>query len=106
MASAGAPNGGRIADLARAKGQFIPLKTIVSEDWRGGNVLLGYGQSWALFRMLIQERPQAMRAYMATVRERRTEDYRLEDFRQAFGELETVEQRYFAYMRKLVENHK
>src|SRR5205085_6037983 len=63
----GAANTARIRDLARARGKFIPLQVMVKEDWRNGNVLLGYGQSWALFRMLLQERPQAMKAYLAQV---------------------------------------
>ena len=78
---------------------------IVKEDWRVNQpILLGYAQSWALFRMLMQERPQAMKTYLAQLKSRRTPDYRLIDFRQAFGnDLTTLEQRYFAYMRELVK---
>jgi hypothetical protein len=103
----GAPNSARTRDLARARGKFIPLEVMVKNDWRSGNVLLGYGQSWALFRMLIQDRPQAMKAYLAQIYTRRTVDYRLADFRQFFGnDLAALELRYFAYMREIVEKHK
>jgi hypothetical protein len=104
----GAPNTGRIRELARVQGKYIPLKILVNEDWRNGQpVLLGYAQSWALFRMLFQEQPQAMKAYLAQIFPRRTPEYRLADFRQAFGnDLAAVERRYFAYLRDLVEKHK
>jgi Protein of unknown function (DUF1570) len=101
----GAPNSGRIRELARAKGKFIPLQILVKEDWRNGQpILLGYAQSWALFHMLMQQRPQAMKAYLTQIYSRRTPDYRLADFRQAFGnDLNAFEQRYFAYLRELTE---
>ena len=103
----GAPNSGRIRDLARAQNKFMPLQVLINEDWRSGRVLLGYSQSWALFRMLLQERPQAMKAYLAQIRARRTPEYRLADFRQAFGnDLAAVELRYVAYMRDLADKHK
>ncbi len=102
----GAPNSARIRDLVRARGQFIPLQVMVKEDWRISKpILLGYAQSWALFRMLLQERPQAMKAYLTQIYPRRTPDYRLDDFRQAFGnDLAALEQRYFAYMRDLTSS--
>jgi hypothetical protein len=104
----GAPNTARIRDLARARGKFIPLQALLKEDWRVNRpILLGYAQSWALFRMLLQERPQAMKAYLAQVYQRRTLDYRLADFREAFGnDLGAFERRYFAYLGDLVEQHK
>jgi hypothetical protein len=104
----GAPNSGRIRDLARAQGNFMPLTVLIKEDWRNNHsILLGYAQSWALFRMLIQERPQAMKTYLTHIYPRRTPEYRLEDFRQAFGpDLAAMEKRYFAYLRELVEKHK
>ncbi len=87
-----------------AQGKFIPLQILVKEDWRNGQpVLLGYAQSWALFHMLMQQRPQAMKAYLDQIYSRRTADYRLADFRQAFGnDLAAFEQRYFAYLRELI----
>ena len=102
----GAVNSDRVSDLVRARGKFIPLKVLVKEDWRTGAVLLGYAQSWALFRMLVQERPKEMRNYLTEIYSRRTPDYRLDDFRQAFGnDLNALEQQYFAYLRDLVEKH-
>ncbi len=100
----GAINSGRVRELQRAHDKFIPLQALVKEDWRSGHpVLLGYAQSWALFRMLFQERPQAMKAYLAQIYSRRAPDYRLADFRQAFGnDLGAIEQRYHAYLRDLI----
>lgn len=102
----GAPNSGRIRDLARAHGKYIPLQVLIKEDWRLGRpILLGYAQSWALFRMLLQERPKAMKAYLTLIYTRRTPDYRVADFRQAFGnDLVALEQHYFAYLRNLVDS--
>jgi hypothetical protein len=103
----GAPNTGRVRELARVQGNFIPLQVLINEDWRSGRVLLGYSQSWALFRMLLQERPQAMKSYLAQIYSRRAPEYRMADFRQAFGnDLAAVEQRYFAYLRDLVDKRK
>ncbi|HWY86851.1 MAG TPA: DUF1570 domain-containing protein [Gemmataceae bacterium] len=103
----GAPNTGRVRELARVQGNFIPLQVFINEDWRNGRVLLGYSQSWALFRMLLQERPQAMKSYLAQIYARRAPEYRMADFRQAFGnDLAAVEQRYFAYLRDLVDKRK
>ena len=42
--------------------------------------LLGYAQSWALFRMLMEERPKQMRAYLTLIWDRRTSEHRLTDF--------------------------
>ncbi len=103
----GAANSGRIRELERAHGKFIPLAELINKDWRNGPVLLGYAQSWALFRMLLQERPQGMKKYLEQIYPRRTPDYRLADFRQAFGnDLNSLEQRHVAYMRGLVERNK
>lgn len=104
----GAPNTARIRDLARANGKYIPLQILVKEDWRNGQpILLGYAQSWALFRMLLQDQPKAMKTYLAQIHARRTPEYRMDDFRQAFGtDLAALEQRYFAYLRKLAQTHK
>jgi hypothetical protein len=104
----GAPNSGRIRDLARAQGKFISLQTLVKEDWRTNSpILLGYAQSWALFRMLLQEHPKAMRRYLTQIYSRQTPDYRMDDFRQAFGnDIDAFEQRYFAYLRQLVDKNK
>jgi hypothetical protein len=66
-------------------------------------VLLGYAQSWALFRMLMEQNPRGLRNYLALVYPRRTPDYRLADWAQAFGtDLAAFDNQYQDYMRTLV----
>jgi hypothetical protein len=104
----GEPNPRRAAVLARTKGGFIPLRALVgSDDWlrkarRVDQVVLGYAQSWALFRLLMEERPKALRRYLALVYPRRTPDHRLADFAEAFGDLTALERRYQEYLREVV----
>ena len=89
-------------------GSFLPLDKLIRNDFwlRSRNVLVGYAQSWALFRMLMEERPQALRKYLATIHGRRAPDHRVADFREAFGpDLARVEQRHQAYLRDLVDRH-
>jgi hypothetical protein len=107
----GAPNPGRIALLAstlRRGGKLIPLRTLIDDDgWRDSSseVLLGYSQSWALFRMLMQQRPAALRAYLGLIFPRRAAEHRLTDFCQAFGnDLNGLEQHYLAYVRQLTQS--
>jgi hypothetical protein len=95
-----------LAGPAEGRGSFIPLRELVANDnWlrRARSVqtaVLGYAQSWALFRMLMQEEPGRLRRYMQIVQRRRTPDYRLIDFATAFGsDLGALERRYQAYMR-------
>ncbi len=109
----GEPNPQRLANLARvleAKGALIPLRELVrSDDWLRGQGpisrgLLGYAQSWALVRMLIEEQPQAMRRYLALIYPRRTPEHRLTDFAQVFGsDLDRLEKHYRQYVRWLVQ---
>ena len=101
---------GVLAAVLKAKGPFIPLRTLVtSDDWyrKSGNagvMLLGYSQSWALFRMLMEERPQALRGYLTLLADRRTPDHRLADFGEAFGaDLAKLEARYRAYLAEVVQ---
>lgn len=109
--SFGSPNPLRINDLVnpvKGRGQFIPLETLVKSDqWlRHPAVLQGYAQSWALFRLLLEERPRDLRRYMALIYPRRAPDHRLDDFRQIFGpDLAALERRYHQYMGDLVKNH-
>src|SRR5262249_36134949 len=97
----GEPNPARLNTLASVlghNGTLIPLRSLVVEDdWRQrtDTVLLGYSQSWGLFRMLMQERPAALRNYLALIWPRRTPEHRLTDFGQVFGpDLDRLEQRY------------
>lgn len=92
---------------ARGERDFVPLRALLRDDWlrkatRTDDVLLGYSQSWALFRMLMRERPAALRKYMQTIRPRRTPDHRLTDFGACFGtDLAALERRHQDYVRGL-----
>jgi hypothetical protein len=103
----GEPNPARAAALARAAP--MALRALVeNDDWARkaktvDGVLLGYSQSWALFRLLMEERPRQLRAYMKLARERRTPDHRLADFGEAFGDLRKLERRYREYLREVAE---
>jgi hypothetical protein len=109
----GEANPARAAALARAlrdKAPLIPLKELIeSDDWLRKattveGVLLGYGQSWALFRMLMEERPQALKKYLAAIYSRRTPEHRLADFAEAFGaDLGKLEARHREYVRAVVK---
>jgi hypothetical protein len=111
----GEPNPERLIPLAavvNAKGKFIPLRDMICGDgWlreqkEVGVVLLAYAQSWALFRMLMEERPEQMRRFLSLTYSRRTPDHRLADFGQAFGsDLDRLELRYGEYMKELVERY-
>jgi hypothetical protein len=93
-------------------GAFIPLQNLIKDDdWlrKAGKpeaVLLGYAQSWALFRLLMEERPQQMRRYLALLYSRRAPDTRIPDFCEAFGsDLPRLELRLGEYMKGLVERY-
>jgi hypothetical protein len=108
----GEPNPSRIfvLDLVQKNnGKFIPLRVLIEDDrWRAttGAALLGYSQSWALFRMLMQERPAQFRAYLKMIYPRQGPEYRLADFCEVFGtDLERLEQRYHSYMLDLVRKY-
>jgi hypothetical protein len=108
----GAPNPERLRVLARqvrGEAPAVPLAALVGSDaWLkdGGLVLSGYAQSWALFRMLMQERSEAMRSYLTLIHPRRAPEHRLTDFREVFGsDLVLLERRHREYIRELVEQH-
>lgn len=97
-----------LAGPARGKGSFLPLAALVrSDDWMGktksvDEVLLGYGQSWALFRMLMEERPKALRRYLLAIHRRTTPERRLDDFADVFGaNISRMERDYRDYMREI-----
>ena len=83
---------------------------VASDDWIRkatlvDQVLLGYSQSWALFRMLMEEEPDKLKAYLKTIHERRTPDRRLADFAVAFGtDFAKLERRYQGFMRTIAKN--
>ncbi len=108
----GEPNSERLMVLQMAyagKLKWIRLEDLVSSDaWRedlnGQGVLMGYSEGWALFKMLMEERPQQLRAYMAAISERRAGNGRLDDFTRAFGgDLTRLELRFDAYMREQLD---
>jgi hypothetical protein len=108
----GEPNPERLMPLAaqiRGHGPFIPLRDLVENDgWMKDArlALLAYAQSWALFSMLMEERPAQMRAYLTMLHGRRTNDHRLDDFAEAFGaDLNRIELRWQEYMKEQVERH-
>jgi hypothetical protein len=95
-----------LAGPAKGRGEFLTLRSLIeNDDWirkaaRVDQVLLGYSQSWALFRMLIEEQPEKLKAYLETIRIRRAPEHRLADFAAAFGaDLAKLERRYQGYMR-------
>lgn len=103
---------GTLADPRSGGGKRIRLTDLVGGDeWLRGKegakmALVGYAQSWALFRMLMEERPAQMRAYLAMVYQRKAENWRLDDFGRAFGDLNRLELRYIQYMKEQVEAYR
>ena len=93
----------------RGKGQFFSLKSLIeSDDWlrhsaTNGQAALGYAQSWALFRLLMEERPAELRRYLDLIRTRQTPDGRLDDFVAAFGGFSKLDVRYKEYVHEIVE---
>src|SRR5205823_5109546 len=94
---------------AKGERRFLALAGLVrSDDWlrkatRTEDALLGYAQSWALFRMLMEERPKAMKKYLRLIYDRRTSDHRLADFGSCFGtDLAALERRHQEYVRGVV----
>src|SRR6266568_6457197 len=65
----GGPNPVRIEDLARGKNKYLSLATLVQSDaWsRSPDVFLGYAQSWALYRLLMEEKTPELRGYLQTL---------------------------------------
>ena len=105
----GEMNPERLHALAASQGRRIPLRDLItSDEWLHKDfqtALVGYAQSWALFRMLMEERPQALRAYLALIYGRRTAEPRFQDFCQIFPDFRRLEVRYEEYMNELVEQY-
>jgi hypothetical protein len=106
-------NAGRLLSFRKrlsSGGKLISLDALVaSDDWVRGQsdsqtILLGYAQSWALFRMFMEERPKALQTYLELIQARKTPDYRLDDFRQAFGnDVDKLQKHYADYVKQLLE---
>ncbi len=109
----GEPNPNRQFTLqksVREGGKFFTVQQLVAtDDWikdkgQEQTILLGYAQSWALFRLLMEEKPQYLRRYLSLIQPRRTPDHRLTDFGQVFGpDLAALERRYRSYLQELVQ---
>jgi hypothetical protein len=108
----GEPNPERIHAITgpvRGQGPFIKLQDLVTrDDWMRDTktALLAYGQSWALFKMLMEERPAQLRRFLEANYSRRTPEHRAADFATAFGtEVDRLELRYLEFMKEQVERH-
>lgn len=100
----------RLRTLERAKGQYVPLRKLVTGDgWKAGSqreTLLFYAQSWALFHYLMEKRPQTVWSYLKLIYPRRTPDHRLTDFQQAFGaDLDALERDYLEWVKSTVTQY-
>jgi hypothetical protein len=90
----------------KAGQKLMPLRDLVTSDAWAGNeqtvpptLLLGYAQSWALFKLFMEERPKALRAYLRAIEGRNTPKHRLTDFCEAFGsDFNVLEARYQQYV--------
>ncbi len=93
----------------RGQAPFIKLRDLLERDDHMKDTkmaLLAYGQSWALFKMLMEERPGQLRKFLELSYPRRTHDRRDVDFSAAFGiEVERLELRYQEFMKEQVERH-
>lgn len=94
---------------AKENTDLLSLRSLIeNDDWfraSGGTskALMGYAQSWALVRMLMEEQPKTFRRYTETVKARRTPDHRLTDFVEVFGDLSKLERRHKEYIKNAVE---
>ncbi len=108
----GEPNPERILALdapVHGRAPFIKLHDLIErDDWMRDTktALLAYAQSWALFKMLMEERPAQLRRFVEVNYSRRTKDHRKADFAEAFGgDLDRLELRYLEFMKEQVERH-
>jgi hypothetical protein len=92
-----------------SNGPLIELTQLITrDDWMLSTrdkqtTLLAYAQSWALFRMLMEEQPDNVRAYLQRIYPRRIRDRRLADFEQSFGhDLIQLKRRYEQYLRAII----
>ncbi len=90
------------------QGAFIKLRDLVErDDWMKDTktALLAYSQSWALFKMLMEERPAQLRKFFELNYARKTGDHRPADFAAAFGvEVERMELRYLEFIKEQVDH--
>ncbi len=108
----GEPNPERIQALipaVRGQAAFIKLRDLLErDDWMKDvkTALMAYSQSWALFKMLMEERPAQLRKFLELNYVRRTNDHRRADFAAAFGiEVDRMELRYQEYIKEQVDRY-
>jgi hypothetical protein len=101
---------GFLITALRGRVRFLGLRDLITTDnWLKNDeaqqsTLLGYAQSWVLFRFLMQEEPQALRTYLRLTYSERVAERRLANFQQAFGtNLSNLERRYFRYLVMLLK---
>lgn len=102
----------RLQTLAKAmngKSKLLPVQELLQGDtWFRGpqgrkNAAVGYAQSWALFRMLMEEQPRSFRLYLDLISKRRTDDHRMADFVEIFGSnLKQFDKRHREYIQEMV----
>ncbi len=109
----GEPNPERLnllTALVDHHGALIPLRELItSDEWLRKDpqlALLGYAESWALFKMLMEERTSAFRSYISLIYYRLTPDHRLEDFAQFFPDLPRLELRLRDYIDEQVDDYR
>jgi hypothetical protein len=110
----GQPNPDRLGTLSRALARgsrlFRLQDLIASDQWLRGKVsstdrITGYAQSWALFRMLMKKKPQAVRSYLKLIYDRCQPTFRLADFRKSFGtDLHQLQEHYNKYLAQIVQD--
>jgi hypothetical protein len=109
----GEMNRARLGPLRRAvKGEwsFLPLRSLVENDrWLRApavtpqQVMMGYSQSWAVVKMLMEEQPADLQRYCALIYPRRSTEHRLTDFAEVFGsDLAKLEKRHREYIKRIV----
>jgi hypothetical protein len=109
----GETNRARLRPLRKGvKGElsFLRLQALVENDlWlrtpgvTAQQVLMGYSQSWALVKMLMDEQPASLQRYCTLIYSRRTSEHRLTDFAEVFGsDLAKLEKRHRDFIKRLV----
>jgi hypothetical protein len=98
---------GALVKYGKDPQQLIPLRSLLGRDeWRAPKdetrLRLGYAQSWALFRMLMEEQPKAMERYLQMIKPRQSKESRLADFADGFGDISAMQQRHLVYIKNLV----
>ena len=100
-----------LASAMRAQTKLMPVQALVkSERWLKisdpKEIYLRYAQSWALFSMLMEERPRDVRRYFELIYPRQTSERRVADFEQAFGTSWTKHDgKLEEYVRRIVQQY-